>query len=282
MMATNVILITGILILAAGSTLLFLCSIPDAFFLSALGQAGMALGDLTAQALIGLVLDSFRLENGVSVPGVWRGLYFLIWAVVMLSVGPPLRRWLGWNRVELSGYRKTLPVLLIPMLLSMICFQQFPVETHGHWAVFLLCCTLLFLVYWLDSVKHEAEHESEMLKLEMSLYASGCQELSRVYNELAVLVHDTKNHLRVISAMLDEDKPEEVMAYISRITEEIKRGTLITWCNHEIGRTWESSQLSCKVSEWESDKNPKVVLEGTSLAAYDNYDTTVISAPFHN
>ena len=231
---SNAVLIIGILILTAGSALLFLCSIPDALFVSALGMTGLALGDLTAQALIGLILDSFRLENGISAPGIWRGMYFLIWAAAMLPAGRVLRRWAAGKRLILLAYRKTLPVLLIPILFSIVCFQQFPGKVLGSWAVFLLCCALLFLALWLSMVKHGAENESQMLQLKMSMLESGYQELSEVYRERAILVHDAKNHLRAISAMLDQDKQEEAMAYISRITEEPERGNLTAWCNHEM------------------------------------------------
>lgn len=231
---SNAMLIAGILIMAMGSAILYICSFWDAVCLNMLGLTGLALGDFIAQAFIFPDMCTFKRKNAISAFSPARGLYLLAWTVLMIFTVLVWRRWIAGKRLELLGYRKAWYALTFPVLLSMICLQILPVEVLSRWAVFLLCCILLFLLLWMSMVKHGAEAEGKILQMRTSMLESQYQRLSELYNERAILVHDLKNHLRAISTLLDREKPDEAMEYISRITRELEKGKDINWCNHEM------------------------------------------------
>lgn len=228
------LLIAGILIMTMGIVILYICSIPDAFCLSILGLSGLTLANMIARALLSLIPNISIRFNIFSSAAPERGVYLLVWTAVMIPGGLALRGWLAERRLELLEYRKTWPVLMLPMLLSIICFQMFPSQLQSQWAVFLLCCILLFLALWMSMVKHGAESESKMLQMRFSMLADNYQGLMELYNERAILVHDTKNHLRAISTMLDSEKLKEAKAYISQITAQLDSGKDMVWSNHEM------------------------------------------------
>ena len=231
---SGALFIAGILIMAIGNIVLHICSIPDAFCLSTLGLSALALADIIVRTLISLILNISVRFNDISSATPERGVYLLVWTAVMIPGGLALGRWIAARRLELLEYRKTWPVLMLPILLSIICFQMFPSQLQSGWAVFLLCCILLFLALWLNTVKHGAENENKMLQMRFSMLADNYQGLMELTNERAILVHDTKNHLRTISTMLAQEKPDEAKAYISQITAQLEGGKDMVWSNHEM------------------------------------------------
>lgn len=234
-LTSNWTLLIGILIMTAGSVILYTCSFLNALFLNVFGWVGLTLGDFFVRTFVHMILDkSGRHENILSTAGPERGFYLLAWTALMIPAGIGLSRWLAGNRWEILVYRKTWLALLAPMLLAITGFQMYPDETLGQWAVFLLCCVLLFLVFWVSMVKHGAETESKLQQMRASMLESNYQELLEEYNKRAILQHDMKNHMRVIHTMISRKKTEEASVYIAQITREMESGEDAVWCNHEM------------------------------------------------
>ncbi|MCI8692456.1 MAG: sensor histidine kinase [Lachnospiraceae bacterium] len=103
----------------------------------------------------------------------------------------------------------------------------------GQWAVFLLCCILLYLVILISMVLEEVKIERERQEVKSYMLERQYQELLEIHREHGILVHDVKNHMRMIEAMIEHGRTEEAAAYISRILGELSRGRDVIWSNHE-------------------------------------------------
>ena len=60
------------------------------------------------------------------------------------------------------------------------------------------------------------------------------QLLLENYNQKSIIMHDMKNHLRTISAMIKESRLEDCESYIGQIVGEIKKSENVVWTNHKI------------------------------------------------
>ena len=235
LLLSNWTLLIGILIMTTGSVILYTCSFLNALYLNVFGWVGLYLGDFFVRNIVHMIFDTAgKHENILSTVGPERGVYLLAWTAVMIPAGIVLDRWLAGNRHELLIYRKTWLAMMVPILLSIIGFQMYPSEVLGQWAVFLLCCVLLFLLLWISMVKHGAETERKIQQMRASMLESNYQELLEEYNKRAILQHDMKNHMRVINTMISRKKTEEASAYIAQITREMESGEDAVWCNHEM------------------------------------------------
>lgn len=230
----NAVFIAGVLILTAGSAALYTCRLPDAFCLNILGWGGLVLGDYLAWTLISLVMDKTGGPNDIL---LWadpvRGIYLLVWAAALLPAGMVLNRWIAGRRRELLSCRGTWFVLMVPLLLSILCFQLLPDQVIGHWAAFLLCCILMYLVILMSMVKDEVRSERKMQEMRASMLESRYQELLEIHQEHAILTHDMKNHMRMVGELIMRGKTEEAADYLSRVLGELAEGRDANWSSHE-------------------------------------------------
>lgn len=231
---SNVMLIIGILITLGGTVILYQCSILDAFCLNILGWGSLILGDYLSRALLSLSGDHVgaRRDIMLSVDAV-GGFYFLGWAAGMIPAGIALNRWIASRKWELVKYRVPCLALMIPMLLAILCLQTFPGETRGQWAEFLLCCFLLFLVGLMVIVKQETDFSLKMQQQKSSMQEQQYKQLLAAYHDRMILVHDMKNHMRTIGAMLRQEKTEDAAVYVSQLAETLTAGKDIVWSNHD-------------------------------------------------
>lgn len=230
-LVSDVIGMATILIMTVGTVVFYLCSPADAFGLNMLGWGSLILGDYLARTFFLLLGNPSEL---LSLPVDARGAcYFLVWAVGMIPAGTGLKRWIAGRKRELLKYRKPWLILAVPMLPSILCFQVFPSQKLGRWAGFLLCCFLLFLAGLLVLLKQEADLSVKIQELKSSMLERQYQQLFAAYNERMILVHDMKNHMRVIGAMLEQGKSEDASAYVARIAGKLADSKGAVWSNHE-------------------------------------------------
>lgn len=231
---TNVIFILGVLILTAGSTVIYTCNILNALCLNMLGWGGLILCDHLVWTLISLAMDKAVGQNDTLLPdSLARGVYLLIWAAALIPAGVVLNRWIVERKRELLNCRKICPVLVISLLLSILCFQMLTSQVLGQWAIFLLCCILLYLIILISMVLEEVKIERERQEIRSSMLEHQYQELLEIHREYGILVHDVKNHMRMIGAMIEHGRTEETEAYISRILGELSKGRDVIWSTHE-------------------------------------------------
>lgn len=155
----------------------------------------------------------------------WTGLYFLTGAALIIPAGTALNRWLSKRRQELSKYRNACLILTIPVLFSVFCFHMFPPQTQNRWAMFLLCCILLFLAGLAFLAKQEADFENHML-LKATMLERQYQELLEPYRERMILIHDMKNHMRSIGEMIKQGKTENAQIKVSCSCDDMSGLTL--------------------------------------------------------
>ncbi len=222
-----------ILIMTVGTAVFYLCSLADAFGLNLLGWCSLILGDYLVRTFFLLLGNPSELKS-VLLPVDARGAcYFLVWTVGMIPAGIGLKRWIAGRKWELLKYRKLWLILTVPMLLSILCFQGFPGQALGRWAGFLLCCFLLFLAGLLVLLKQEADLSVKIQELKSSMLERQYEQLFAAYNERMILVHDMKNHMRVIGAMLEQGKSEDASEYVARIAGKLADSNGAVWSNHE-------------------------------------------------
>jgi len=225
--------------MAIGMLLLYNCKFWDAFCLSIMGFAGLALADFFIQTCAYLFLDELGRQRELFLSvSIERGLYLLLFAVLLMPTGRVLKEWLARNRLEVMQYRKQEYILLIPLLACTIYFQRIYLqmasgELLGHWFLFLLCCAMMLLFFWLSIIKHRAESESQIKQVKIEMLEENYNMLKEIYAEKAVLVHDMKNHLRIIFEMIEIGHDQEATDYISRITGILRHGEKIVWSQHE-------------------------------------------------
>lgn len=231
---SNGMFILGVLILTVGSTVIYTCNILNALCLNMLGWGGLILGDHLVWTLITQAVDKAVGKNDILLPdNPARGVYLLVWAAVLIPAGVVLNRWIAERRRELLNCRKICPVLVTSLLLSILCFQMLTSQVLGQWAVFLLCCILLYLVILISMVLEEVKIERERQEVKSSMLERQYQQLLEIHREHGILVHDVKNHMRMIEAMIEHGRTEVVTDYISRILGELSRGRDVIWSNHE-------------------------------------------------
>ena len=232
---SNPVLLLGILLTTAGSLGLYHCGILYAFCLNGLGWLGITLMDFFAWTFLPLAKGAAGLQSGgLSAASPESGCYLLLGNTIMIASGIFLHKRLAENKQKLSEYRQALPVLIIPMLPSFLCFQMLPEHMLVPWAAFLFCCILLFSLFWLGMLKHDAAIENDMLQLKMSLLEDKYQALLENNSRHAILVHDIKNHLRTVSTMLEQKKQEEAVQYISQLSGDIGDAASVPWSSHEM------------------------------------------------
>ncbi len=208
------------LLTTAGTILFYYCNILHALCLNVLGWGCISLINCTV----------FAFSSSHS----WTGLYFLTGAALIIPAGTALNRWLSKRRQELSKYRNACFILTIPVLFSVFCFHMFPPQTQNRWAMFLLCCILLFLAGLAFLAKQEADFENHMLLLKATMLERQYQELLEPYRERMILIHDMKNHIRSIGEMIKQGKTENAEDYVSQITRELAGRKNHVWSNHNL------------------------------------------------
>lgn len=97
--------------------------------------------------------------------GAWRGLYLLVYAIVMLPIGLMLRRWLIGKRQEVLKYQNKALILGILLLPCMIYFQRIYLQETVNalfyrWWFFILGILLIALALCFNVVRQRAEEDT--------------------------------------------------------------------------------------------------------------------------
>ncbi|MCI9435994.1 MAG: GHKL domain-containing protein [Lachnospiraceae bacterium] len=79
-----------------------------------------------------------------------------------------------------------------------------------------------------------AKKQSLADKLKIEMLENNYQALLEMYEKKAVLVHDTKNHMRAIAKMLMDGREEGALAYITQITGEMQQDSGAFYTNHRM------------------------------------------------
>lgn len=163
----------------------------------------------------------------------YRGRELLLSTIRAWFADAGIKRWTVEKKQKFSRYGKYCLFFVIPMSLSVLCFYGFPSEIRGRWAAFFLCCILLFLVGLMVIVKQEVDFSLQMQQLKTSMLERQYQQLLAADKNRMILVHDTKNHMRTIGAMLEQERTKDAAAYVAQIVGKLAVGETTFWSNHE-------------------------------------------------
>ncbi len=236
---SNNFMMQSAVVTAAAAAVLYECRFRDAFCFNTLGFTSLALADFFMQTCAYLGLGELGLQENVLLSfGYERGWYLLAWAAFLAAAAKPFRRWLEKNRAEVLRYRRQGYALLLSLLVCMVYFQRIYLEVAsgqllGHWFLFLLCNAVMALALWLNLVKNRVESENQIRQMKLEMLEGNYHALQAVYRERATLVHDMRNHLRVIGEMLETEERERAKAYIWELTDCMMCGESIAYTNHE-------------------------------------------------
>ena len=83
-------------------------------------------------------------------------------------------------------------------------------------------------------VRRRAKKEKLADRLKIEMLESNYQTLLRMYEKKSILVHDTKNHIRIIAKMVKEGREEEALDYLAQIAGEMQQCTGAFYTSHRM------------------------------------------------
>lgn len=95
-----------------------------------------------------------------------------------------------------------------------------------------LVAGVLMLALYLVRRRAKKEKLADRLKIEM--LESNYQTLLKMYEKKSILVHDMKNHIRIIAKMVKEGREEEAMDYLAQIAGEMQQCSGAFYTNHRM------------------------------------------------
>lgn len=201
---------------------------------------GMALFDFFIQALIYSILnDCGKMPRIFLQVGIYRGLYLIVASGIVLWAGYCIKRWLKTNIQDMNWNSKLAGILPIPMLVCMVYFQRIykldvSEQFMGHCWIFILGVILLLLLEQMRVIKQREEEKNYFQEQKMALLEKNYEALLKVYDEKSVLLHDIKNHMRVIQELAETDQIPELLKYVSDMKESLTNARNRTLTNHRL------------------------------------------------
>ena len=231
---SNNMLILMVLLMTFGGKLLYEIHWVDAFCLIAWGLVLLALTDFFIQTCAYFILEELEKQKDILLSiSVWRGVYLLIFALLLLFVGFKVSIGLAKWRGIVLRYRKHGLFLLLPMTLFMIYFQNIYLFLDSglllsHWKLFIQGSLLICVLFGVYIVKRRTDEETGMQRLKIEMLESNYLTLRQIYDEKELWRHDMKNHLYTFRDILNRGDMSEAVNYVEEILGELgKSGNLI-------------------------------------------------------
>ena len=237
---SNNMLVIMVFMITIASFGLYECKLQYSFCLNILSWTGMALIDFFIQICAWLLLDQLGGKTDILISaGIYRGIYLSICTLLLVLLGFILKRWFTNRRVEISRFWKQSSVMAFLFLPCMVYFQRIylrmePKKLFHRWWMFFMGATLMFLIFGFYMLRKKLEEEKRIYELEIRILENSYEGVLKGYKEKSVLMHDVKNHLRMLYVMLEEGTKEECQSYIIQLTGEIQKKWNAVWTNHKV------------------------------------------------
>ena len=231
-----IIIIIGIII----SVSCYKCNLHNALWVNLLTEVSLALVDFFILTCVYLTVDWLGGRKDILLfAGIWRGCYLFIYAILLLPVGYKLKSWLIGKKQEILRHRNKALILGILLLPCMVYFQKIYLQEMVNilfyqWCFFFLTFLLMVVIFFFNTIWQEIKEEDKIQRMEIAMLEGNYQSLLETYNQKSIIMHDMKNHLRTISAMIREARLEDCELYIAQIVGEIKESENVVWTNHKI------------------------------------------------
>lgn len=123
--------------------------------------------------------------------------------------------------------------MLLPMIICMIYFQKIYIykaseDLLDRWGNFILGIILLFVLFWIYTVKREVDEETRTQQMKIEMLESNYLAIKQIYSEKELVLHDMKNHLYTFRDTLNRGGISEALIYVEEILGELRKsGNLI-------------------------------------------------------
>jgi len=233
---SNYMLLLVAMGLAAGGALSYRCRFRNAFMISFIFLSSMALIDFFLQTCLYFFLKPFNTIRRIFLcANTYRGIYLLLLAGFAYFTGTQIKKWLMKHSFEANLFRPGNILIVAALSGCMIYFQRIyvlavPEHFISHWWIFILGLLVLVLFGWGYRIKQKDEELLRIQELRTSLLEENYQNLMHLYEEKSVLIHDMRNHLRIIGELLETSSHEDVRHYIEELTGNLikLKGTVLT------------------------------------------------------
>ena len=103
-----------------------------------------------------------------------------------------------------------------------------------NWLSLLTGLVAGVLALGLYLVLHRAKKEKLAGRLKVEMLENNYQTLLKMYEKKSILVHDMKNHIRIISKMVKEGREEDALDYLAQIAGEMQQYSGAFYTNHRM------------------------------------------------
>ena len=102
------------------------------------------------------------------------------------------------------------------------------------WLIFLPGAATIFLLCGIFAVWRKGRKECRIRQLKIEMLESSYGSLLEMYEKKSVLIHDTKNHIRVAAKLVEEGQEEEALSYLSQLAGLMCESRSIVRTNHKM------------------------------------------------
>lgn len=118
--------------------------------------------------------------------------------------------------------------------LSWLTIQETGIHALFSWSLFLILLMFGYFVLLFYSRYVVEQRQRLALQMKDEMTRKEYDLMVRQQKEQAELSHDMKNHLLVLSSMLEENKTEEAKRYIGLMQEPLSRLEIIPWTGNQV------------------------------------------------
>ena len=142
---------------------------------------------------------------------------------------------------------------LIPIISVVIAFTLFfnrgisTISLTIALVLLVVANVLVFYLYDLLSQFYTKRVDSEILNKERSYYFHQCELMNQLHEAMVSYRHDLRNHMMMLTQLLEEEKYEEAQNYLTKNMEAIPKVKVYS----QTGNIYLDSILNCKLSEAE-------------------------------
>ena len=214
----------------------------DGFFLSFVTWVLIVFGDFFLLSILHLFMEFLELPVGLFVEiNLFRGVYLLFYSIAVLRGVKITTDWISGHDLDISSKWKRLKIwsvfVVIILILAVIYFQRvYILLVTNRYIIswFILGTTLFgsiigFQVYRFVSVEKEKETLQEM---QVKMLQENYVNLLKSQEDKSILLHDMKNHMIMLTQMIEENEVDKALNYIENIGEGLNKGTKKKWANH--------------------------------------------------
>lgn len=235
---SSVMMILVVFILVIISGIIYRCRPSYRFSIIYLGWLSLTMLDFFIQTLSCKILVGLGKEPDLLLKiGYARSIYMIVSAILSLWIAHKIIEWLKDARI--FQYRKWLFSALVPLTIAMIYFQniyllEMPETLMNSWWIVILGTILGTLLLGAQSLRRREAEERRLQQLKWDMLEENYNALLQIYEEKAILLHDTKNHFQVIQEMVTADQKEELIQYIKEITGKMHGYRNHDYVNHKL------------------------------------------------